>query len=142
MKFLLYFFPSVGKLMVGLQWGDATVLFFFLILFLKNTTCLVFLIYIFITCIFIWLYQIFIMALEIFSCRVQNPSCSMWDLVPQPGIKPRPLALGVQSLSPWTTREVPRQLLSVECAPLNTLWNPHHQSLWQTPFPQTPPSCL
>ena len=29
MKFLLYFFPSVGKLMVGLQWGDATVLFFF-----------------------------------------------------------------------------------------------------------------
>ena len=34
-------------------------------------------------------------------------SCSMWDLVPWSGIKPRPPALGVQSLSPWTTREVP-----------------------------------
>ena len=31
----------------------------------------------------------------------------MWDLVPQPGIQPRPPALGVQSLSHWTTREVP-----------------------------------
>ena len=34
-------------------------------------------------------------------------SCSMWDLVPWPGIKPRPSAVGVQSLSHWTTREVP-----------------------------------
>ena len=32
----------------------------------------------------------------------------MWDLVPWPGIKPRPLALGAQSLSCWTTREVPQ----------------------------------
>ena len=29
----------------------------------------------------------------------------MWDLVPQPGIKPRPLALEVQSLSHLTTTE-------------------------------------
>ena len=34
-------------------------------------------------------------------------SCGMWDLVPQPGIEPRPPALGVQSLTHWTTREVP-----------------------------------
>ena len=36
----------------------------------------------------------------------------MWDLVPWPGIEPGPLALGIQSLSRWTTRQVP-QLLCV-----------------------------
>ena len=30
-----------------------------------------------------------------------------WDLVPWPGIEPGPPALGAQSLSHWTTREVP-----------------------------------
>ena len=37
----------------------------------------------------------------------------MWDLiiVPWPGIKPGPLAWGVQSLSHWTTREVPGVVL-------------------------------
>ena len=34
-------------------------------------------------------------------------SCSMWVLVSQPGIKPGPPALGTQSLSHWTTWEVP-----------------------------------
>ena len=34
--------------------------------------------------------------------------CIMWDLVPWAGIKPRPPALGAQSLSYWTTREVCR----------------------------------
>ena len=29
------------------------------------------------------------------------------DLVPQPGIQPGPPALGAQSLTHWTTREVP-----------------------------------
>ena len=33
-------------------------------------------------------------------------SCSMWDLVPQPGVEPVPPALGVWSLSHWTPREV------------------------------------
>ena len=32
----------------------------------------------------------------------------MWDLVPRPGIKPGPPALRMQSLSYWTTREVPQ----------------------------------
>ena len=32
--------------------------------------------------------------------------CSMWD-VPWPGIEPWPFARGVQSLSHWTTKEVP-----------------------------------
>ena len=34
-------------------------------------------------------------------------SCSMWDLVPLPEIEPRHPVLRVQSLSLWTTREVP-----------------------------------
>ena len=33
--------------------------------------------------------------------------CSMWDLVPWPGSKPRSPALGAQSVSHWTTRQVP-----------------------------------
>ena len=35
----------------------------------------------------------------------------MWDLVPQPGIEPRPPALGVWSLTHWTTKEVPEGAL-------------------------------
>ena len=31
-------------------------------------------------------------------------NCSMCNLVPRPGIQPRPSALGVQNLSHWTTR--------------------------------------
>ena len=34
-------------------------------------------------------------------------SCNMWDLVPWPRIKPWSPILGAQSLSHWTTREVP-----------------------------------
>ena len=43
--------------------------------------------------------SIFIVACEIFSY-------DMWDLVPWSGIEPGPTALGAQSLSHWTTREV------------------------------------
>ena len=42
-----------------------------------------------------------------FSCSMWTLSWGMWDLVPWPEIKPRTPALGVQSLSRWTTREVP-----------------------------------
>ena len=45
------------------------------------------------------------MAWRIFSCNMWTLSCNMWDLVPWPGIKLP--ALGVRSLSHWTTREVP-----------------------------------
>ena len=34
----------------------------------------------------------------------------MWNLVPQIGIEPGPHALQAQSLSHWTTRQVPGQL--------------------------------
>ena len=37
----------------------------------------------------------------------QGLSCGMWDLVPQPGIKPRGPALSDQSLGHWTTSGVP-----------------------------------
>ena len=47
------------------------------------------------------------------SCNMSTLSCSMWDLVPWPGIKPRAPALGAQSLSHWTTREVPHVLYFV-----------------------------
>ena len=38
---------------------------------------------------------------------MQTLSCSMWDLVFWPKIKPRPPALGAQSLSHWTTSKFP-----------------------------------
>ena len=41
------------------------------------------------------------------SCSMPALSCDMLDLVPRPGIEPRPPALGARSLSHWTTREVP-----------------------------------
>ena len=53
---------------------------------------------------FIWQCGILVLALGIFSC-------SMWDLVPWLGIKPGHPALGAQSLSHWTIREVPGDLL-------------------------------
>ena len=37
---------------------------------------------------------------------VPSLSCSMWDLVPWPGIKSGSLELGAQTLSYWVTREV------------------------------------
>ena len=40
------------------------------------------------------------------ACKLLVATC-MWDLVPQPGIEPRPPALGAWSLTHWTTREVP-----------------------------------
>ena len=41
-----------------------------------------------------------------FSCNIWTLSCSMQNLVPWPGIKPGPPALGTWNLSHWTTREV------------------------------------
>ena len=55
--------------------------------------------------------------LYLFIClAVLGVSCVMWDLIPWPGIKPRCSALGVWSLSHWTTREVPAgELVVVAC---------------------------
>ena len=42
-------------------------------------------------------------------------SCSMWDLVPWAGFEPGSNALGVRSLSHWTTWEVPEGLYFKFC---------------------------
>ena len=55
---------------------------------------------------FMWLLWVLVVARRIFSCGVRTLSLNMWDLVPRAGIKPTPTALGVQSLSHWTTREL------------------------------------
>ena len=39
--------------------------------------------------------------------QAESFSCSRWDLDPRPGTEPRPPALGEQSLSHCTTKEVP-----------------------------------
>ena len=51
---------------------------------------------------------IFIPACGFFVAACRIFSCGMQDLVPWPGIKPRPPALGARSLNHWTTREVPK----------------------------------
>ena len=38
---------------------------------------------------------------------MQTLSCGMWDLVPQAGNEPGPLALRGLTFSHWTTRDVP-----------------------------------
>ena len=52
-----------------------------------------------------------------FGCSV----LCMWDLVPQPGIKPRPPALGAQSPSHWTTMVSP-----IWSALILDLWGNHY----------------
>ena len=57
-----------------------------------------------------WLHHLgssfFVGACGTFSHSVGTLSCGLWDLVPCPGIKLQPSALGAWSLSHWTTREV------------------------------------
>ena len=54
--------------------------------------------------LFIWLHWVF--SCGAVACELS--SCGIWDIliVSWPGIKPGPPALGVWSLSHWTTREV------------------------------------
>ena len=51
-------------------------------------------------------YHIFLKLFSFMYLAAPGLSCSMWDLVPWPGTEPGPPALGVWSLSHWTTREV------------------------------------
>ena len=44
-------------------------------------------------------------ACRIFACGTQTLSWGIWDLIPWPGIKPWPPALGAWSLSHWITEE-------------------------------------
>ena len=49
----------------------------------------------------------FLAACRIFCCGMWTLSCSMWDLVPWPGMEPGPPALETPNFSHCTTREVP-----------------------------------
>ena len=51
--------------------------------------------------------MVLVVALGFFNCNIR-------DLVPRPGIKPTPPALGIWSLSHWTTREVPNCMISLQ----------------------------
>ena len=64
---------------------------------------------------FIWLHWILVETLRILNlcCSMWTLSCGMWDLIPWPGIKLRPLAMRVLSLNHWTTREVPMYFVCV-----------------------------
>ena len=53
-------------------------------------------------------FSIYYLAVLGLSCHTQIFSCDVWYLVPWPGIKPGPPALGAWSFSHWTTREVPQ----------------------------------
>ena len=48
------------------------------------------------------------------ACVKNFRSCSMWDVVPWPGMGPRPPALGAWRLSHWATREAPWLLFTEE----------------------------
>ena len=74
----------------------------------KEGFCFVlFLIFLFIY-VFIWLLWVLAVACGIFSC-------SIWNLVPWPGIESQPPASGAQSLNCWTTWEVLEKLFKVVC---------------------------
>ena len=62
----------------------------------------------FVARLFIYLIMSFFFNVYLFTYfAVPGLSCSMWDLIPWPGIEPGPPTLGAQSLSPWTSREIP-----------------------------------
>ena len=69
-------------------------------------------VFVFLNIYLFWLPWVLVVARDLcrgvrgsFSWGMRAFSCSMWDLVPWPGIEPRPPALGAQSLNRWTTRK-------------------------------------
>ena len=84
------------------------------------------------------------------SCGVQTLGCGMWDLVPWLGMEPRHPALGAQSLSHWTIREVPEA--NSIFAGSKSAWLGRVQSMWRggilqvssdsNPVSEWPPSAL
>ena len=69
------------------------------IFFLLCSLSLLIFVYLF---LFIWLCHILAIAHEILDLCCIMQDLGMWDLVPWPGIKPRPPALWAWSLSHWT----------------------------------------
>ena len=65
---------------------------------------------------------------QVLVVGLQTLSCSLWILVPCPGIEPRPPALEEQSLNHWTTKEVrglsvPVNEMGFAAAPLAGIFN-------------------
>ena len=54
----------------------------------------------------IWLHWVLVAARGVFCCGMWTLGCATWDPTSRSGIKPGPPASGMQSPSPWTTREV------------------------------------
>ena len=75
------------------------------------------------------------MACWIFLLQHANSCFCTWDLVPWPGIEPRPPALGTQSLGHWTTREVQQSLKIFFFA--SVIW---HAEVWD--HKETVTSCF
>ena len=81
------------------------------------TQIIFFVIAVFLKYLFVWLLQVLVVSYgirglccsmqDLFSCHMKALICSVWDLVPQPGVKPRTSVLGVQSLNHWITKEAP-----------------------------------
>ena len=57
------------------------------------------------------------------ACELLVVAC-LCDLAPQPGIKPGPPVLGVQSLNHWATREVPCLIFKIYIS-LNAIEAPY-----------------
>ena len=64
--------------------------------------------------LFIWLCWVLVTACRVFSCSMWTLSCIMWDLIPWSGMEPGLLASEPWSLSHWTTREVPHNMVFVK----------------------------
>ena len=72
-----------------------------------------------------WFIIIYLAAPGI-TCGFRTLSCGMWDLVPCPGIKSGPPALGEWSVSLWTTWEIPKEsgfLMTSMGQWINQPWN-------------------
>ena len=76
------------------------------------------------------------MVCRIFSWGMWTLSCSMWDLIPWPGIEPGTPALGTQSLSHWTTKESESERVKVTQSCL-TLFDPMDYTVWNSPGQNT-----
>ena len=63
---------------------------------------------------------------------LQHLSCVIWDLVSWPGIKPGSPALGAQSLSYWTTREILKCLIVKDEMGENNYWKHIYLSMYFT----------
>ena len=87
------------------------------------------------TASYLSLHSFFFSNIYLFYLAALGLICGMWDLVPWPGIEPRPPSLGAQILSHWTTKEVPVTpfLIVVACLCAKSLqscltpWTAAHQ---------------